>query len=216
MIYITRHRENQPLLYLCILVSPMHHECLHKHWKQYKNHFVFVNPFYIFGSCKPIFFYKSESVLDMLTHFYNIFFWFVFVNHFSFFANFIHLPRLFIRLFLFLVGRYDLFLQGMCYLHKSFISSHGNLSSSNCVINNRWLLKITGFGLHALHGEMVDNSDDGKCRDQLWAAPELLRMIDAPVCGSQKGDVYSFAIILHEIIFRTFPYSSTALKYSGK
>lgn len=41
--------------------------------------------------------------------------------------------------------------------------------------------------------------------DLLWRAPELLRGgIEAPV--SKEGDVYSFAIILHEIIGRQGPY----------
>lgn len=41
--------------------------------------------------------------------------------------------------------------------------------------------------------------------DLLWRAPELLRAgIDSPV--TKEGDVYSFAIILHEIIGRQGPY----------
>ena len=36
----------------------------------------------------------------------------------------------------------------------------------------------------------------------LWSAPEFLRDLHAPIQGSQKGDIYSFAIILHEIIYR--------------
>jgi len=41
---------------------------------------------------------------------------------------------------------------------------------------------------------------------QLWTAPELLRMTTRPINGTQKGDVYSFAIIMQEIVFRSAPY----------
>ena len=46
----------------------------------------------------------------------------------------------------------------------------------------------------------------GYYRDQLWTAPELLRMTTRPISGTQKADVYSFAIILQEIMFRAEPY----------
>jgi len=42
--------------------------------------------------------------------------------------------------------------------------------------------------------------------EQLWTAPELLRMTTRPINGTQKADVYSFAIILQEIMFRAEPY----------
>jgi atrial natriuretic peptide receptor A len=43
----------------------------------------------------------------------------------------------------------------------------------------------------------------------LWVAPELLPMTSYPGSPStQKGDVYSFAIILEEIVVRGGPYES--------
>lgn len=40
----------------------------------------------------------------------------------------------------------------------------------------------------------------------LWKAPELLRDTSSFVRGSQKADVYAFAIILHEIVVRRGPF----------
>ena len=39
------------------------------------------------------------------------------------------------------------FLQGMQYLHSVDIKFHGHLTSSNCVVDSRWILKITDHGL---------------------------------------------------------------------
>ena len=105
--------------------------------------------------------------------------------------------------------------QGMAYLHKSPFQSHGKLSSSKCLVDSRWVLKISGIGLSAFEDEKTDKSDNEKYRDLLWTAPELLRMKPSPVYGTQKGDVYSFAIVLQEILYRTFPYSSMDLEYKG-
>jgi len=38
----------------------------------------------------------------------------------------------------------------MSYLHGSDIKSHGNLKSSNCVVDSRFVLKLTDFGLPSL------------------------------------------------------------------
>jgi hypothetical protein len=36
----------------------------------------------------------------------------------------------------------------MTYLHKSVFQSHGNLTSAQCYIDSRWVVRIGGFGLH--------------------------------------------------------------------
>ena len=46
----------------------------------------------------------------------------------------------------------------MAYLHNSDIKSHGRLKSSNCVVDNRFVLKITDFGIHELR--ITDNRHD--------------------------------------------------------
>ncbi|XP_068209435.1 guanylate cyclase 32E-like [Palaemon carinicauda] len=105
--------------------------------------------------------------------------------------------------------------QGMVYLHDSAVKSHGNLKTSNCLVDSRWVVKITDFGLHELKSgtEATALADPGetqrKCNDLLYSAPELLRDSSAPPGGTQKGDVYSFAIILYEVHGRQGPWGRT-------
>lgn len=37
----------------------------------------------------------------------------------------------------------------MLFLHNGAICSHGNLKSSNCVVDGRFVLKITDYGLES-------------------------------------------------------------------
>jgi guanylate cyclase, other len=50
----------------------------------------------------------------------------------------------------------------------------------------------------------------------LWRAPELLRDSNSPSRGTQKGDVYSFGIILYEVFERKGPWGGIRLTDSGK
>ena len=42
----------------------------------------------------------------------------------------------------------------------------------------------------------------------LWTAPEFLRMDNPPLEGSQSGDIYSFSIIVSEILSRDLAFAS--------
>jgi len=42
---------------------------------------------------------------------------------------------------------------------------------------------------------------------KLWTAPEILRENNPPRRGTQRADVYSYAIICYEIMMRTEPYN---------
>lgn len=96
--------------------------------------------------------------------------------------------------------------QGMAYLHNSPIEFHGNLNSHNCVVNSRWVCKVTDYGLHTIKKDAGPrircNTVEGA--DKLWTAPEVLR--DTTLAGSAKGDVYSYAMILQELILRDGPF----------
>ncbi|XP_054619251.1 atrial natriuretic peptide receptor 1-like isoform X3 [Dunckerocampus dactyliophorus] len=88
---------------------------------------------------------------------------------------------------------------GMAFLHNSVLVSHGNLKSSNCVVDSRLVLKITDYGLASLRTANTPEDTHAYYARKLWTSPELLRSDCPPLCGTQKGDVYSFGIILQEV-----------------
>uniref|UniRef100_A0A8D3BZ53 Guanylate cyclase n=1 Tax=Scophthalmus maximus TaxID=52904 RepID=A0A8D3BZ53_SCOMX len=94
-------------------------------------------------------------------------------------------------------------IKGMKYLHLRGLS-HGRLKSTNCLVDGRFVLKVTDYGLPMiLHSESLDPPVDPQ--ELLWTAPELLRN---PVRGgSFAGDVFSFSIIIQEVISRSLPYA---------
>eukprot|EP01137_Pigoraptor_chileana_P018784 Opistho-2@78831 len=117
---------------------------------------------------------------------------------------------------------------GMEFLHKSEIKSHGRLKSSNCLIDQRWVLKLTDFGLHEFKaGQVVEDESEYKTYAKLlWTAPEILRnpplqnfngkkaveawqsTLDYGV-GTPAGDIYSYGIVMWELLTREPPYSNS-------
>ena len=118
--------------------------------------------------------------------------------------------------------------RGMCYLHESVFKNHGNLKTSNCLIDSRWVLKISDFGLKHFkdHEETALIIQQVRVNtmfslnifrnfqhpelsyDYLYTAPECLRN---PSSVSDKSDVYSFAIILYEMHSRAGPFGESQL-----
>ncbi|XP_068761980.1 LOW QUALITY PROTEIN: atrial natriuretic peptide receptor 1-like [Montipora capricornis] len=112
---------------------------------------------------------------------------------------------------MFIVSLVSDIVKGMFYLQSTDIKSHGNLKSPNCLVDSRWVLKIADYGLPAFREKQAKTypSEHAYYRDLLWVAPEILRLPNRPTRGTQKGDVYSFAIILQEFHTREGPYSSS-------
>uniref|UniRef100_A0ABM5FV77 Guanylate cyclase n=1 Tax=Pogona vitticeps TaxID=103695 RepID=A0ABM5FV77_9SAUR len=101
-------------------------------------------------------------------------------------------------------------IKGMRYLHHQNIC-HGRLKSRNCVVDGRFMLKITDYGYAELLAAQHALYVEPPAEELLWTAPELLRDPMTHPNGTFKGDVYSFAIILQEVVLRSPPYSMSEI-----
>ncbi|XP_035559557.2 guanylate cyclase D-like [Canis lupus dingo] len=101
-------------------------------------------------------------------------------------------------------------IRGMRYLHHRHFP-HGRLKSRNCVVDGRFVLKVTDHG----YAELLDAQRAPRPRpapeELLWTAPELLRAPGAPGRGTLKADIFSIGIVLQEVLTRGPPYSSSGL-----
>uniref|UniRef100_A0A8C2HWR1 Guanylate cyclase n=1 Tax=Cyprinus carpio TaxID=7962 RepID=A0A8C2HWR1_CYPCA len=100
---------------------------------------------------------------------------------------------------------YDI-VNGMEYIHKSSVKSHGNLRPSTCLVDSRLQIKLSGFGLwefkHGTKHKLIP-LENPNYEEMYYTAPEFLREVYYPFNGTQKGDVFSFAIIMGELIYST-------------
>eukprot|EP00064_Thunnus_orientalis_P010868 superscaffoldBa00001514_g10897 len=107
--------------------------------------------------------------------------------------------------------------QGMEFIHKSSLRFHGNLKPSTCLVDSRLQIKLSGFGLWEFkYGSKnkIYPLENPNYEEMYWMAPELLRQVGLLVNGTPKGDVYSFSMIMWELMYnsRAGPYSDINLE----
>ena len=93
--------------------------------------------------------------------------------------------------------------QGLIYIHKRSLKFHGRLTSEVCLIDSRFSVKISDYGMTIIY-ENAKPKDPDQEKEKLWVAPEHQR---GKSNGSQEGDIYSLGIIISEIISREEPFS---------
>ncbi|XP_058559226.1 retinal guanylyl cyclase 1 [Neofelis nebulosa] len=101
-------------------------------------------------------------------------------------------------------------IKGMRYLHHRGVA-HGRLKSRNCVVDGRFVLKVTDHGQGRLLEAQRVLPEPPSAEDQLWTAPELLRDPALELRGTMAGDVFSLGIIMQEVVCRSAPYAMLEL-----
>uniref|UniRef100_A0AC34QMT1 Guanylate cyclase n=2 Tax=Panagrolaimus sp. JU765 TaxID=591449 RepID=A0AC34QMT1_9BILA len=128
-------------------------------------------------------------------------------------------------------------INGLDYLHNAPIGFHGNLTTSNCVIDANFIVKLVSVGMDDIledwksNGWIAESGDEQPRRplaieileeDLLYRAPEFLRKSAPPrpklirMGKSEQirikqqcrmGDIYSLGIIFFEVLFRQHPFT---------
>ncbi|XP_070174969.1 atrial natriuretic peptide receptor 1-like [Littorina saxatilis] len=106
--------------------------------------------------------------------------------------------------------------KGLHYIHTSEVGYHGRLKSRNVFVDNTFTCKIGDFHMDTFReGEIISPTWEYFRTRQLWSAPEVLtgqiyrqeRTTDKTLLW-QRADMWSFGVILHEIINREKPFPS--------
>ncbi|XP_021895343.1 probable serine/threonine-protein kinase DDB_G0267514 isoform X1 [Carica papaya] len=94
--------------------------------------------------------------------------------------------------------------RGMNYLHRRNPPIvHRDLKSSNLLVDRNWNVKVGDFGLSRWKNATFLTTKSGRGTPQ-WMAPEVLR--NEP--SNEKSDVFSFGVILWELVTVSIPWSN--------
>ncbi|XP_060180055.1 uncharacterized protein LOC132609881 isoform X1 [Lycium barbarum] len=94
--------------------------------------------------------------------------------------------------------------RGMNYLHRRNPPIvHRDLKSSNLLVDKSWTVKVGDFGLSRFRDATFLTTKSGRGTPQ-WMAPEVLR--NEP--STEKSDVFSFGVILWELMTESIPWSN--------
>ncbi|XP_054603442.2 retinal guanylyl cyclase 2 [Nothobranchius furzeri] len=96
-------------------------------------------------------------------------------------------------------------IKGMKYLHHHGVC-HTRLKSRNCVVDGRFVLKVTDYGYNEVLESQRFLFVEARPEELLWTAPEILRSGQPGLHGTLPGDVYSFSIIMQEVVIRGPPF----------
>ena len=91
--------------------------------------------------------------------------------------------------------------RGMMYLHQRQVI-HRDLKSSNILLDDNLFPLITDFGLSKFYGLDFSMSQSQQCGTAIYMAPEIIEGFQY----NGKVDVYSFRILMYEIVTDLIPF----------